>query len=102
MLHKFGDKLYNGLVATLTGQLKATAAKIEAVQGTPFLKELIRQWESHEKSAQMIRDILMVSQRRRPPHAQSTSPHCTRAAPLWASLRTDTAWPYADCPHPNP
>lgn len=60
VLHKFGDKLYNGLVKTLTAQLKLVASKIEQVQGVPFLKELIKQWENHEKSAQMIRDILMV------------------------------------------
>lgn len=42
VLHKFGDKLYNGLVNVLTQQLKDVASKVEACQGIPFLKELKR------------------------------------------------------------
>jgi hypothetical protein len=33
---------------------------IEATQGLPFLRELKRRWDDHNKSTQMIRDILMV------------------------------------------
>jgi hypothetical protein len=29
-------------------------------QGTPFLQELVSRWNEHNKSTQMIRDILMV------------------------------------------
>ena len=60
VLHKYGDRLYNGLTTTLTDHLKEVAAKIEATSGMPFLKELKKQWDDHNKSTQMIRDILMV------------------------------------------
>jgi hypothetical protein len=33
---------------------------VEATQGLPFLRELKRRWDDHNKSTQMIRDILMV------------------------------------------
>lgn len=61
VLHKFGDKLYNGVTQALTRQLQMVASKIEATQGVPFLKELKQHWDDHNKSTQMIRDILMVS-----------------------------------------
>ena len=60
VLHKFGDRLYNGLTRTLTLHLKDVAAKVEATQGVPFLKELKKRWDEHLKATQMIRDILMV------------------------------------------
>jgi Cullin family len=65
VLHKFGDRLYSGLQKTLIDRLKTVAAKIEAAQGEPFLKELKKRWDEHNKSTQMIRDILMVSPRPR-------------------------------------
>lgn len=60
VINKFGDKLYNGLVQTQTEHLKLVAAKIEAAQGETFLRELKLRWDHHNKSMQMIRDILMV------------------------------------------
>lgn len=41
-------------------QLCEMANRIEATQGVPFLKELKKRWDDHNKSTQMIRDILMV------------------------------------------
>jgi cullin 3 len=63
VLHKYGDRLYMGLKKTLTEQLQAVAARIEATQGLPFLKELKKRWDDHLKSTQMIRDILMYMDR---------------------------------------
>lgn len=63
VLHKFGDRLYKGVIDTLTKQLQDVASKIEKIQGVPFLKELKKRWEEHVKSTQMIRDILMYMDR---------------------------------------
>ena len=60
VINKFGDRLYNGLVQTQTEHLRLVAAKIEAAQGESFLRELKLRWDHHNKSMQMIRDILMV------------------------------------------
>ncbi|WIA11985.1 hypothetical protein OEZ85_012066 [Tetradesmus obliquus] len=63
VLHKFGDKLYNGVATALRSHLAGVAARIEAAQGLPFLKELKSCWDDHNKSTQMIRDILMYMDR---------------------------------------
>lgn len=60
VLHKYGPRLYDGLIRTLTAHLTEVAGKIEATQGVPFLRELKKRWDEHNKSTQMIRDILMV------------------------------------------
>nr|XP_023886584.1 cullin-3B-like [Quercus suber] len=59
VLHKFGDKLYSGLVTTMTSHLKEISKSIEDAQGGLFLEELHRKWDDHNKALQMIRDILM-------------------------------------------
>ena len=64
VLHKFGDRLYEGLVSTITKHLRTVAANIDSVQSEGFLQELAARWGDHNKSMQMIRDILMVSPRR--------------------------------------
>lgn len=61
VLHRFGDRLYSGLITTFSGHLQTIASEIESSQGESFLKELRQRWEEHLKSTQMIRDILMVS-----------------------------------------
>lgn len=61
VINKFGDHLYNGLHATLKKHLEGIAEKISATQGELFLRELKQRWDHHNKSMQMIRDILMVS-----------------------------------------
>ena len=63
ILHKFGDKLYSGLISTMTFHLKEICKSIEAAQGTLFLEELNRKWGEHNKALQMIRDILMYMDR---------------------------------------
>ncbi|AES96670.1 putative cullin protein, neddylation [Medicago truncatula] len=63
VLHKFGERLYSGLVATMTSHLQEMARSVEATQGSSFLVELNRMWEDHNKALQMIRDILMYMDR---------------------------------------
>ncbi|CAL9132155.1 unnamed protein product [Musa textilis] len=63
VLHKYGEKLYTGLVNTMTGHLKEIARSIEAAQGDFFLEELNVKWGDHNKALQMIRDILMYMDR---------------------------------------
>ena len=60
VINKFGDRLYTGLVNTMREHLTGIAAKVEATQGDSFLRELKLRWDHHNKSMQMIRDILMV------------------------------------------
>lgn len=60
VLHKYGPRLYEGLIRTLTAHLTEVAKKIEEKEGAPFLRELKKRWDEHTKSSQMIRDILMV------------------------------------------
>ncbi|XP_059640189.1 cullin-3A-like [Cornus florida] len=75
VLHKFGDKLYSGLVSTMTSHLKEIAKSIEAAQGGLFLEELNRKWAEHNKALQMIRDILMYMDRTFIPCNRKTPVH---------------------------
>eukprot|EP00775_Hariotina_reticulata_P012940 gene12940-13068_t len=63
VLHKYGDRLYKGVEGALRVHLAGVASRIEATQGMPFLKELKARWDDHNKSTQMIRDILMYMDR---------------------------------------
>ncbi|GAV72337.1 Cullin domain-containing protein/Cullin_Nedd8 domain-containing protein [Cephalotus follicularis] len=75
VLHKFGEKLYSGLVMTMTFHLKEICKSIEASQGGLFLEELNRKWADHNKALQMIRDILMYMDRTFIPSAHKTPVH---------------------------
>ncbi|PPD67610.1 hypothetical protein GOBAR_DD35519 [Gossypium barbadense] len=75
VLHKFGEKLYSGLVATMTAHLKEISKSIEAAQGDLFLEELNRKWNDHNKALQMIRDILMYMDRTYIPNTHKTPVH---------------------------
>ncbi|KAH7436226.1 hypothetical protein KP509_05G009200 [Ceratopteris richardii] len=75
VLHKYGDKLYMGLVDTLSRHLKNMASTIEAAQGGLFLEELNRNWLEHNKALQMIRDILMYMDRTYVPNYNKTPVH---------------------------
>ncbi|KAK8949402.1 Cullin-3A [Platanthera zijinensis] len=75
VLHKFGEKLYSGLVATMTWHLKEMSKSIESAQGGLFLEELNRQWADHNKALQMIRDILMYMDRTFVPSSHKTPVH---------------------------
>ncbi|CAI5490433.1 unnamed protein product [Closterium sp. Naga37s-1] len=54
VLHKYGDRLYAGLVSTMTAHLKGVAAAIEAAHGPLFLNELdARAGERHDMTAHL-------------------------------------------------
>eukprot|EP00246_Nothoceros_aenigmaticus_P013947 TRINITY_DN5071_c0_g1_i1.p1 TRINITY_DN5071_c0_g1~~TRINITY_DN5071_c0_g1_i1.p1 ORF type:complete len:736 (-),score=193.26 TRINITY_DN5071_c0_g1_i1:582-2789(-) len=63
VLHKCGEKLYTELVNTMTQHLREISKSIEAAQGGLYLEELNSKWLEHNKSLQMIRDILMYMDR---------------------------------------
>jgi cullin 3 len=63
VLHKYGEKLYSELVNTMTQHMREIAMTVEASQGDLFLEELDAKWREHNKSLQMIRDILMYMDR---------------------------------------
>ncbi|KAK7266369.1 hypothetical protein RIF29_19013 [Crotalaria pallida] len=75
VLHKFGEKLYSGLVKTMTSHLKEVSQSIESAQGEIFLEELNRKWVDHNKALQMIRDILMYMDRTFIPSNHKTPVH---------------------------
>ncbi|TYH19247.1 hypothetical protein ES288_A05G337800v1 [Gossypium darwinii] len=75
VLHKFGEKLYSGLVTTMTAHVKEISKSIEAAQGNLFLEELNRKWNDHNKALQMIRDILMYMDRTYIPDTHKTPVH---------------------------
>ncbi|XP_075643362.1 cullin-3A-like isoform X2 [Castanea sativa] len=75
VLHKFGEKLYSGLVTTMTSHLSDISKSIEAAQGELFLEELNRKWLDHNKALQMIRDILMYMDRTFIPSTHKTPVH---------------------------
>lgn len=75
VLHKYGDKLYGGLVKTMTQHLKDMAKSVEGAQGGLFLEELNRNWLEHNKALQMIRDILMYMDRTFVPNYNKTPVH---------------------------
>ncbi|KAI1702469.1 cullin family domain-containing protein [Ditylenchus destructor] len=64
VLHKHGEKLYNGLrevvVEHLQNNVRGTI--VEAING-PFLQTLNRAWAEHTTAMVMIRDILMYMDR---------------------------------------
>ncbi|DBA68946.1 TPA: Cullin-3B, partial [Trebouxia sp. C0005] len=63
VINKFGDQLYSGLEETIIKHLQFIETKVEAAQGESFLRELKLRWDHHNKSMQMIRDILMYMDR---------------------------------------
>ncbi|KAK3003633.1 hypothetical protein RJ639_019632 [Escallonia herrerae] len=75
VLHKFGEKLYTGLVSSMTYHLKEMSKSIETAQGGLFLEELNRRWIDHNKALQMIRDILMYMDRTFIPGNHKTPVH---------------------------
>lgn len=75
VLHKFGDKLYSGLVTTVTSHLRQISQSIESAQGEVFLDELNRKWIDHNEALQMIRDILMYMDRTFVPSKNKTHVH---------------------------
>lgn len=75
VINKFGERLYKGLVDTTRAHLLQVATQIEATQGDSFLRELKLRWDHHNKSMQMIRDILMYMDRIYVKHQNKTPVH---------------------------
>eukprot|EP00303_Exanthemachrysis_gayraliae_P000646 CAMPEP_0206009892 /NCGR_PEP_ID=MMETSP1464-20131121/10557_1 /ASSEMBLY_ACC=CAM_ASM_001124 /TAXON_ID=119497 /ORGANISM="Exanthemachrysis gayraliae, Strain RCC1523" /LENGTH=316 /DNA_ID=CAMNT_0053383497 /DNA_START=43 /DNA_END=989 /DNA_ORIENTATION=+ len=63
VLHKHGDRLYDGLSGAVTSQLQTVAAAVESAPDAAFLEVLIKRWDDHKLSMIMIRDILMYMDR---------------------------------------
>jgi len=63
VLHKHGDKLYNGLRDTVREHLAKMAAAIDSANDQAFLEVLNKKWSDHKLSMIMIRDILMYMDR---------------------------------------
>ena len=63
VLHKFGDKLYNGLVETISAHLRTVAEEVQRATDEQFLQRLKDKWDDHRLSSIMIRDILMYMDR---------------------------------------
>ncbi|XP_058775317.1 cullin-3A-like [Vicia villosa] len=72
ILHKFGEKLYSGLVATMTSHLNEIARSVEAAYEGLVLEELNRKWNDYNKALHMIRDMLMYMDRTYVPSTQKT------------------------------
>lgn len=60
VVNKHGDRLYNGLIDTETRHLQEVTARIEEAQGESLLRSIKVEWDNHNKSVTMIRDILLV------------------------------------------
>jgi len=64
VLHKHGEKLYNGLTEVVTDHLKNTVRPaILASMNNNFLVSLNQHWKDHQTCMVMIRDILMYMDR---------------------------------------
>ena len=63
VLHKFGDRLYNGLRECLSAHLQSVAGSISECSDELFLRAIEQRWRDYTKSVQAIRDILMYMDR---------------------------------------
>lgn len=59
VLHKYGDRLYEGLKEVVNQHLKDVAEKVASANDLKFLDALNEAWSDHKISMLMIRDILM-------------------------------------------
>ncbi|KAK9064550.1 hypothetical protein SSX86_015932 [Deinandra increscens subsp. villosa] len=75
VLHKYGEKLYTGLVTTMTSHLVTMSRRIENAHREMFLEELNNNWADQNKALQMIRDILMYMDRSYVPSSRKTPVH---------------------------
>ena len=63
VVNKHGEMLYQGLVRTSTAHLQDVATRIADAQGESLLTALRSEWEAHNKSFTVIREILMYMDR---------------------------------------
>ncbi|KAG7671586.1 hypothetical protein KSW81_003717 [Nannochloris sp. 'desiccata'] len=63
VVNKHGEMLYTGLLRTSKDHLNAVAARVAEAQGESLLTALRTEWENHNKSFTVIREILMYMDR---------------------------------------
>ena len=63
VVNKFGEKLYQGLVAAESAHLEEVAERVNRATDESLLRVLKEEWDAHNKSVQMIRDIFMYMDR---------------------------------------
>lgn len=63
VVNKYGEMLYTGLVRCSTAHLETVAERVAASQGESLLTSLKAEWDSHNKSFSIIREILMYMDR---------------------------------------
>ena len=73
VINKCGGRLYDGLVATVSAHPSRVADAVERASGDALLRELKEAWDRHQKSMQMVRDILMYMDRIYVKHAGRVS-----------------------------
>jgi cullin 3 len=66
VLHKHGERLYNGLTETVRAHLLSMAGEVDSTNDAEFLEVLNKKWSEHKLSMMMIRDILMYMVRAAP------------------------------------
>jgi cullin 3 len=81
VLHKYGDRLYNGLKQVVDEHLKGVAQLVAQANDDYFLQALNEAWNDHHQSMLMIRDILMYLDR-----VYVTSGNCLTVYDLGLSL----------------
>lgn len=59
VLHKYGDKLYQGLQDVVDEHLHGIANQVANAPDHNFLVAVNEAWNEHDRSMLMIRDILM-------------------------------------------
>ncbi|XP_013448289.2 cullin-3B [Medicago truncatula] len=72
VLYNFGEKLYSGLVTTMTSHLREIARSLEDTQGISFLEEFNTKWNDYNKSLAFLRDILRYMERTYIPSTKKT------------------------------
>lgn len=63
VVNKHGEMLYYGLMRTATKHLQGVAARVAEAPGESVLTALRAEWEAHNKSFTVIREILMYMDR---------------------------------------
>ena len=63
VLHKHGEKLYNGVYTTVRKHLLSIADEVSDAPDETLLVALARRWDDHKVTMVMIRDILMYMDR---------------------------------------
>ena len=85
VLHKFGDKLYQGLSDTITAHLRTVADQVQTTNDTEFLSELKDKWDKHKvssimqvppSSGGMVSWICTIARTWPLPLAMTTTPVC--------------------------